>query len=98
MNSRVTSIPVKSSKIITLAQWLGRVGLSLLLTMLLLEGVTRVIWWDEEPLELFGRHIPLLPLPLVTDSQVETLDTWTQNSNPYLQFDPVLGWSIRPDV
>lgn len=69
-----------------------------LLILLLLELVVRVIWWNQPMITVFDRQLRLLPLPLVTERQTEILTGWGNNPNRYLQFDPVLGWSIRPNA
>ena len=70
----------------------------LLLTCLLLEVVTRVFWRTDQALTIFNRQIMLLPLPLATPEQIKILAEWSKDTGTYLQFDPVLGWSIRPNV
>ncbi len=69
-----------------------------LLTMLLLEIVARVLWWHDGAVTVQGKPIALLPLPLLSPSQVEILTQWVAKSDRYVQFDPVLGWSIRPQA
>jgi hypothetical protein len=81
-----------------LLQLAGRVALMLLAIGLLLEIVTRLAWWNDRPLALFDRQIMLLPLPLATEAQIEILEEWSKDTNTYLQFDPILGWSIKPSV
>ncbi len=75
-----------------------KVGLAIILTLLLLEVITRVVWWNRHVVTLFGRPLTLLPLPLVTEQQAEILAEWTKTPDSYVQFDPVLGWSIRPNT
>lgn len=81
-----------------LARLAGRFVVIFMITFLLLELATRLIWWNERTIFLFDKQLALLPLPLLSETQRESLATWAQNEANYLQFDPVLGWSIRPDV
>lgn len=67
-----------------------------LITLLLFELTARLVWWNERPLTLFDKTIALLPVPLATESQLEILNEWAGRSDTYLQYDAVLGWSIRP--
>lgn len=73
-----------------------RALLVLLLTLLLLEVTTRLVWWNRPAASLFGRQVTLLPRPLVTAEQVGILEEWSASPVHYVRFDPVLGWSITP--
>lgn len=79
--------------------FLRNVTIISLLTITLLEITTRVIWWNPNVVEsLFGQEIALLPRPLLNDNQQHILESWADNPERYVQFDPVLGWSIRPNA
>ena len=67
-----------------------------LFTFLLLETTIRILWWREPTINMLGRDITLLPAPLVTETQTRSLETWRRRDDSFVQFDPVLGWSIRP--
>ncbi len=69
-----------------------------LITLLLLELIARVVWWNDRSLTLFNKTVALLPLPLATAAQVAVMDEWAGRADTYLQYDAVLGWSIRPDI
>lgn len=75
----------------------GFVGV-LFFTLLLLEIATRIIWWGTPTIEVGDKDIDLLPVPLVTEAHLDTLKEWSLSSESYLIFDPVLGWSIRPNA
>jgi hypothetical protein len=79
-------------------KWTGQILLILLITLLLLEGLTRLIWWNKTTVVLFDRPLNLLPLPLLTAEQAQTLTAWSQNGDNYVRFDPLLGWSHTPGV
>ncbi|GIK43189.1 MAG: hypothetical protein BroJett011_70220 [Chloroflexota bacterium] len=81
-------------------QRVGRNALIIIfVTLLILELFTRLVWWNDQVVRsLFGREITLLPAPLVNERQIESLKTWAADPNKYVQFDPVLGWSIRPNA
>lgn len=80
-------------------QIISRFFLMGLITLLLLEGLTRLLWWQpEQAITLLGRQITLLPWPVLTERQRETLAAWANDTQHYVQFDPVLGWSHTPGV
>lgn len=94
-------IPVKTLKTLHfrwLIQLIGRSLFILFFTFVLLELITRLLWWNKQIVTIFNRQLILLPLPLVTEEQVKILTEWSNDTDTYLQFDPVLGWSIRPSV
>ncbi len=55
--------------------------------------------WDRKSAayNLVGR-LTLLPDPLISEQQVKILETWPNDSARYMQFDPILGWSIMPNM
>jgi len=83
-------------KAIKLRRVLRLIGLFVLFTFLLLELTTRFLWWGKPTITILGRDVTLLPAPLLTEEQKQILDRWNKEDDPFLQFDPVLGWSIRP--
>jgi hypothetical protein len=80
------------------AQFIGQFALILLLTFLLLELVIRLVWWHRSTVSLLDKKLTLLPLPLLNEQQVEILSRLSQGNYQYVQFDPVLGWSITPNA
>ncbi len=80
-------LPLQASVVITI-------------TFALLEISTRLVWWQRDCLALQDRMICLLPAPILTDEQREILEIFEQREREgknFDQFDPVLGWSIRPN-
>ncbi len=75
-----------------------QVSLMIFLTLLLLELVAQVVWWNRSVVTVFERPLQLLPLPLVSQKHIQILTSWPDNPDRYVQFDPVLGWSIRPNA
>jgi len=72
----------------------------MLITLVLLELSTRLVWWQRECLFLQDRTLCLLPLPILTAEQRHVLDAFEQREREgknFDQFDAVLGWSVRPD-
>lgn len=67
-----------------------------LIPLLLLEIITRVVWWNDRSLTLFNKTVVLLPQPLATASQLAIMDEWAGRTDTYLQYDAALGWTIRP--
>ena len=47
---------------------------------------------------VFHKSLHLLPRPLITPKQINILENWEDNPDRYVQFDPILGWSIRPNA
>lgn len=72
--------------------------LVLVVTFLLLELTTRLVWWNKTTIFLFNKDIALLPTSLITAQQKIILKEWYAEAGSYVQFDPLLGWSIRPSV
>jgi hypothetical protein len=82
-----------------LFKFLLKLGLILLITLVLLELVAQVIWWQRDCIVLSGKELCLLPDPLLTGTHLEILNHLEQAEKEHSnfdQFDPVLGWSIRP--
>lgn len=77
---------------------MGNVALIILLTLILLELVTRIVWRNEASVMILDKELRLLPLPLVSEPQLTILENWEQTPNGYIQFDPTLGWSLRPNA
>jgi hypothetical protein len=75
---------------------LAKIGTILLITLVLLEVAAQVVWWQGDCVSLSDKELCLLPRPLLTEEQLEQLDALENDDNLYHQFDPVLGWSIRP--
>ena len=65
------------------------------ISWLALEGIAQLVWWGRSCVTLFGKDVCLLPEPLLTLEQKEALEDLKEAR--YHQFDPVLGWSIRPN-
>lgn len=74
-----------------------KIGFVVIITLFLLELVAQILWWNSNTITL-GKPLTLLPLPLVTEQQAEILSAWTENPDSYIQFDSVLGWSIKPNA
>ncbi len=68
------------------------------ITVVFLEIATRMIWGGESNITMLGREVSLLPLPLVTQKQVDILVDYYDNEESFVQFDQQLGWTIRPNV
>lgn len=78
---------------------LRNVILLIIITLVLLEALTRFIWWNPEVGHTVGgKEITLLPEPIITDQQLAELENWPANDDRYIQYDPILGWSIRPNA
>lgn len=77
---------------------LGRAALVILLTLLLLEVVTRLMWGQQSTIEFGDKELTLLPRPIITPAQRERLRTWANTQTSFLMFDPVLGWTNRPNA
>ncbi len=78
---------------------LQNVVLITFITLILLELVARLVWWNQGLLgTLFGKELVLLPEPIVSQQQVDILENWAVDLERYIQYDPVLGWSIRPNA
>jgi hypothetical protein len=70
----------------------------LVVTLVMLELASRVFWAGEDACaHLFGQEICLLPRPILSAEQLGILNQLIEDQETYTQFDPVLGWSIRPD-
>ncbi|MFQ5611703.1 MAG: hypothetical protein ACE5H9_06180 [Anaerolineae bacterium] len=78
-------------------RFLAKVGAILLITLALLEGAAQAVWWRRDCRTLAGRELCLLPRPILSEDQVERLEKLETDPDLYHQFDPVLGWSIRPN-
>jgi hypothetical protein len=74
-----------------------KIVLSLFITLALLEAASSVIWLGQDCISFSGKEICLLPRPILEDSQIADLDRLINDPQTYYQFDPVLGWSIRPN-
>jgi hypothetical protein len=74
-----------------------KVVLPLFITLVLLEVVSSVVWLGQDCKTLSGKEVCLLPRPILQDSQIADLDRLIGDPTTYYQFDPLLGWSIRPD-
>lgn len=79
---------------------LGSMVVILMVTLVLLEIATRIVFADGRRLELEDqKDIELLPLLLSTPKHQRTLAEWSASpEETYLRFDPVLGWSLNPNV
>lgn len=75
-----------------------KISLMLLVTLALLEAISSAIWWGRDCTDLAGKEVCLLPRQIIYKDQVEDLDRLIDDTSTYYCFDPVLGWSIRPDV
>lgn len=76
----------------------GQIFIVTLITFVLLEVVTWIVWWNNATVTVLGKQITLLPYEVVSAEQLQTLQAWSKNPNSYIQFDPVLGWTHRPGV
>ncbi|MCB0153369.1 MAG: SGNH/GDSL hydrolase family protein [Anaerolineae bacterium] len=75
-----------------------QLGLIVLFTLILIELAARLFWWNQPVMTVYDRELFLIPLPLLSQKQREILRNWQNTPDSYLQFDSVLGWSIRPEV
>ncbi len=83
-----------------LPRFLPKLVVVLLITFFLLEAAARVVWRQRDCLSLSGTELCLLPYPILTAAHLEILDNFVQLEEAgknFNQFDPVLGWSVRPD-
>jgi hypothetical protein len=84
-----------------LLRTLVKIGIVSLITLLLLEVAARVVWRGRDCLPLQdNREICLLPVPLLTAQHLQILDTFAAleaGGKNFDRYDPVLGWSIRPN-
>lgn len=67
-------------------------GLVLVICAVLVEAGLRVLFWGGS----FG-GIFLIPYPVLTESNRAALTRLAEGKTDYLQFDPDLGWSIKPN-
>jgi len=79
-------------------RFLAQVLLILCLALVALELITRLVWWNRSAVTLFSRRLELLPYPVVTARQKQILTDVSKGAYRYTHFDPVLGWSITPNV
>ena len=71
----------------------------ILITFVALELFSRLLWWDRDLVSnLFDKEVTLLPESIISAQQQGILESWEADQNKYVQFDPVLGWSISPNV
>jgi hypothetical protein len=77
---------------------LGQCIIIALITLVLLELVTRIVWWHRPYVTLFHKKVALLPHPLITERQIEVLNKMSGKSDYYIKFDPALGWTIQPNA
>jgi len=78
---------------------LAKVGAVLLVTLLLLEGLAQAVWWQRDCVVLSEKELCLLPYPILSESHLEilsNLEAAEREGSNYDQFDPILGWSVRP--
>jgi hypothetical protein len=69
-----------------------------IITLVFLELLCQVLCPGKQACaNLFGQEICLLPRPILSATQVDILDRLINDQTTYLQFEPVLGWSIRPN-
>lgn len=85
-----------TGRVLVILRLAGQFLIVLLITLILLEVSARLVWWNKSTITLSGREITLLPIPLITEPQKRVLENWRQKDDTYIQFDPVLGWTIRP--
>ena len=76
-------------------KFLSKVILVAFISWLVLEGIAQLVWWGRSCVTLFGKNVCLLPEPLLTLEQREAIEDLKEAR--YHQFDPLLGWSIRPN-
>jgi hypothetical protein len=74
-----------------------KIVLLFLITLVLLEAVSYAVWWGGDCRTLSGKEVCLLPRPILLDSQIADLNRLIDDQETYYQFDPLLGWSIRPN-
>lgn len=79
-------------------RFFGKVVFITLITLVLLEIITRLLWSGKTTINLLGRSISLLPVPLVAEEQKSILEGWCKDNSSYIRYDSVLGWSIRSNV
>lgn len=76
-----------------------KIGLRLCaVTLVTLELMGQVLFPGKDACaNLLGTGICLLPRPILSAKQVEILERLHSDHSTYVQFDPTLGWSIRPN-
>lgn len=98
---RMSDQPPSSVPLTRMLRSLAKIGIVLLITLLLLEVAARLVWRARDCLPLQdNREICLLPVPLLTARHLEILDRFEaleQAGENFDRYDPVLGWSIRPN-
>ena len=95
--SRARVLPMPLTRVLRL---LLKISVAALITLVLLETVTRVVWWQRDCLSFQDREICLLPYPILTPAHLGILDNFEQlerDGKNFDRFDPVLGWSVRPN-
>ncbi len=72
------------------------IGVSII-CLFFLEGVVRVAGsTDQNGQFIFG--IPIQPYALPTKTTEEQIQTYLSHENPYITYDPWLGWTISPNT
>jgi hypothetical protein len=70
----------------------------LLVTLVILELTSQIFWAGRDACSrMFGQEICLLPRPILSTEQVRILSRLIEDQETYVRFEPVLGWSIRPN-
>lgn len=73
--------------------------LLIFITFVLLEVTARLVWGTGSRVNTpSGETITLLPLPLISPKQADILERWANTPHRYIQFDPILGWRVRPNA
>ena len=70
----------------------------LVVTLVMLEVVCQFFFPGKDACgNLFGRELCLLPRPILSTEQLDILVRLDEDQETYVQFEPVLGWGIRPN-
>jgi hypothetical protein len=76
---------------------LTKLGSVLLITLVMLEAAAQAVWWRRDCISVSGKDLCLLPYPVLNPAQLRALQDLKQAEDHYYQFDPLLGWSIKPN-
>ena len=76
---------------------LTKLGSVLLITLLMLEAAAQLVWWQRDCISVSGKDLCLFPYPVLSPAQLRALQDLEQAEGHYYQFDPLLGWSIKPN-
>jgi hypothetical protein len=76
---------------------IAKLGAMVLITLVLLESAAQFVWWRRDCVSVSGKDLCLLPDSLLSPAQLSSLQDLEQAEGRYYQFDPLLGWSVKPN-